>query len=96
MSYIVKLFTFDLYPNYLSFNGTNIFMGCVTGDLFLQYVNENENENQNENENENQNENQNENKFKIKWCSAPYKETQKDIRKENYNLTNVAFFKETA
>ena len=45
MSYIVKLFTFDLYPNYLSFNGTNIFMGCVTGDLFLQYVNENENEN---------------------------------------------------
>jgi hypothetical protein len=83
MSYIVKLFTFDLYPNFLSFDGTNIFIGCVTGDLFLKYVNENVNVNENEN------------KFKIKWCSTPYKETPKDIRKENYDLTNVAFFKET-
>ena len=73
MSDIVKLYTFDLYHNYLSFNERNIFIGCVTGDLFLQNLNNNE----------------------FIWYSAPYKETQKDIPKENYELTYVAFFKET-
>lgn len=70
MSEINDYPTFNIYRNLVSFDGNNIFTGCVTGDLFVQFINNKH--------------------YGLSWTPSPYKDTQTDIRKENFGLTHVA------
>ena len=39
MSNIKDCPTFNIYANLISFDGNHIFTGCITGDLFIQFIN---------------------------------------------------------
>jgi len=70
MSTVEDYPTFNIYKNLVSFDGNNIFTGCITGDLFTQFMNDKH--------------------YGLSWVPSPYKDTQTDIRKENFGLTHVA------
>lgn len=70
MTNLINYPTFNMYKNLVSFDGNNIFTGCVTGDLFTQFMNDKN--------------------FGVSWIPSPYKNTQTDIREENFGLTHVA------